>query len=140
MRICIDSNQFILGIAAANPDAAALMEVLPKLEIVLPRLVVLEVVRNLERLRLDKQFFLLLGHLKDLSIVDDPIPEELVTKYVALGLPDKADAFIGAFSEWVGASYLISDNRHFLSLATEAFRVLPPGEFLSRLAAEEKEK
>jgi hypothetical protein len=65
-------------------------------------------------------------------IVDALTPPELVEKYVALGLPAKADALIGAFTEWMGAQYLISDNRHFLSLTTEVFAVLRPGEFLRR--------
>ncbi len=42
------------------------------------------------------------------------MPTALVTKYVTLGLPQKADAVIGAFAEWQGVKYLISDNRHFL--------------------------
>jgi len=46
-------------------------------------------------------------------------------------LPEKADAFIGAFVEWQGAKYLISDNRHFLSdLSGATFKVLSPEEFL----------
>lgn len=63
-------------------------------------------------------------------LVDASTPPELIEKYVALGLPAKADAHIGAFTEWMGVQYLISDNRHFLSLTTEAFEVLRPGEFL----------
>lgn len=47
MRICIDSNQFILGIAGVNAAAEALMLLLPRLDVVLPRLVIREVTRNL---------------------------------------------------------------------------------------------
>ena len=66
-------------------------------------------------------------------IIDEPVPRTLVTKYVSLGLPAKADAFIGAFSEWMQARYLISDNRHFLrDLRTDAFDVLDASEFISR--------
>jgi hypothetical protein len=55
----------------------------------------------------------------------------LVDKYVTLGLPEKADAFIGAFAEWMAVNYLISDNRHFLrELQTDAFTILPPAEFI----------
>lgn len=40
---------------------------------------------------------------------------------------------IGAFAEWQGVEYLISDNRHFLEeLSTDAFEVLGPDEFLRR--------
>jgi hypothetical protein len=68
------------------------------------------------------------------SVIDEPVPRDLVAKYEQLGLPEKADAVIGAFVEWVGASYLISDNRHFLQeLQSVAFQVLSPAEFLARL-------
>jgi len=66
-------------------------------------------------------------------VVDEPVPKELVTKYVGLGLSEKADALIGAFVEWIGAKYLISENRHFLEeLKTDVFEVLTPAEFLKR--------
>jgi len=62
------------------------------------------------------------------------VPRDLVVKYEQLGLPEKADAVIGAFVEWVGARYLVSDNRHFLhDLQPGAFDVLTPAEFLARL-------
>jgi hypothetical protein len=49
------------------------------------------------------------------------------------GLPDKADAVIRAFVEWVDASVLVSENRHFLQeLSGAAFEVLGPAEFLAR--------
>ena len=61
------------------------------------------------------------------------MPTELVLKYVNLGLPEKADAIIGAFAEWQEAKYLISDNRHFLEqLEAATFEVLSPDEFLRR--------
>jgi hypothetical protein len=56
-----------------------------------------------------------------------------VTQYTQLGLPAKADAFIGAFTEWMEAEYLISDNRHFLrDLHTDAFEVLDATDFIAR--------
>jgi len=37
-----------------------------------------------------------------------------------------ADAFIAAYTEWVGAELLVSENRHFLSRHADLpFRVLP---------------
>ena len=47
MRICIDSNQFIFGISGVDPASETLMLLLPRLEVVLPRLVMREVTRNL---------------------------------------------------------------------------------------------
>jgi len=57
----------------------------------------------------------------------------LVDKYIRLGLPEKADAFVGAFAEWMEVRYLISENRHFLrDLRTSAFEVLSAEEFVGR--------
>lgn len=47
MRICIDSNQFIFGIGGLDPASETIMSLLPGLEVVLPRLVIKEVSRNL---------------------------------------------------------------------------------------------
>ena len=99
-----------------------------------PRLIVQEVTRNLDTTAQVHKFYRLLYHSPYVVVVDEPVPRGLVAKYVQLGLPEKADAVIGAFVEWVGAAYLISDNRHFLQkLKPAAFRVLSPAEFLARL-------
>jgi hypothetical protein len=132
MRICIDSNQFIFGIEGSDPASEELMMLLPHLEVVVPRLVIREVTRNLSDAQI-RAVHVLLNRAPQATIVDEPVPADLVTKYVGLGLPEKADAVIGAFAEWQGAEYLISDNRHFLQdLSTEAFEVLRPDEFLQR--------
>lgn len=111
MRICIDSNQFIFGLSGSDVASETLLKLLPRLEVVIPRLVLKEVTR--------------------ITIVEEPVPADLVRKYVALGLREKADAVIGAFAEWQGAKYIISDNRHFLDeLQSSAFEVVSPGEFL----------
>jgi len=133
MLICIDSNQFIFGIAQTAPDSVELLRVLRVFRVAIPRLVIQEVVRNLHTPEQVKIFYRLLKSSPGLLVVDEPVPAELVAKYATLGLPEKADAIIGAFSEWVGARYLISDNRHFLKeLEAEAYEVLTPGEFLER--------
>ncbi len=41
-------------------------------------------------------------------------PEELIFKYINLGFAEE-DAAVAAYAQWVGAEYLISENRHFLS-------------------------
>lgn len=75
----------------------------------------------------------LLGAAPGITIVDQPVPADLVAKYVKLGLNEKADAFIGAFADWQQAKYLVSDNRHFLSeLHNAAFEVVTPVVFLQR--------
>jgi len=44
---------------------------------------------------------------------------------------------IGAFTEWVGAKYLISENRHFLKLNVKDFEVLSAKQFLRRFKVPE---
>ena len=51
-------------------------------------------------------------------------PEELILKYINLGFAEE-DAAIAACVEWVGAEYLISENRHFLSRSEQvAFEIV----------------
>lgn len=132
MRICIDSNQFIFGIGGTDPASETIMSLLPSLDVEIPGLVIKEVSRNLSDAQI-KILFSLFDKLPQMNIVYEPVPFGLVRKYVSLGLPEKADAFIGAFAEWQGAAYLISDNRHFLSeLSGAAFAVIKPEDFLRR--------
>jgi len=58
---------------------------------------------------------------------------ELWLKYFELGLPEE-DAFIGAFAEWVGAKFVVSENKHFLHrLKSDAFEVTDASTMLQRL-------
>jgi len=135
MLICIDSNPFIFGIEGTDPASEELMLLIPDLEIAVPRLIMQEVTRNLDA-DTAKLFYALINMSDQFRIVDEPVPAELVEKYVALGLPAKADAVIGGFTEWMGAKYLVSDNRHFLQeFSTDAFEVLEPAEFVWRFHA-----
>ena len=132
MRICLDSNQFIFGISGADPNSETLLLLLPHLDVVVPRLVMKEVIHNLRHAQVGS-LYALLNRAPRVKIIDEPVPVELVNKYITLGLREKADAWIGAFTEWQEAKYLISDNRHFLSeLVGDAFEVLDPAEFLQR--------
>jgi hypothetical protein len=57
-----------------------------------------EVTRNLATAEQVRGFYRLF-HDRDFAfIVDEPVPPHLVNRYVQLGLPEKADAFIGAFA------------------------------------------
>jgi hypothetical protein len=133
MRICIDSCVFIHGLQQSDPAAVRLLDLVgPEWTLVIPRLVAQEVTRNLGTPEQVRRFYQLFqGH--DLAfIVDEPVPRTLVDKYTHLGLPEKADAFIGAFAEWMQVRYLISDNRHFLrDIQTDAFDVLDASGFVS---------
>jgi hypothetical protein len=132
MKISIDSNQFIFGIGGIDPASELLMTLLPVLEVILPRLVIKEVNRNLTETQ-RKLLFKLFNKCSKLTIIDNPVPIDIVQKYIKLGLPEKADAFIGAFVEWQEIQIFISDNRHFLNeLSGSQFEVLKPYEFLNR--------
>jgi predicted nucleic acid-binding protein len=132
MRICIDSSAFILGLHDTDPDASKILELIgSELKLTIPRLVAQEVTRNLTTSEQVRQFYQLFQNYDVAQIIDEPVPPALVKRYASLGLPAKADAFIGAFAEWMNVNYLISENRHFLrQLTTEAFQVLDAVDFI----------
>jgi hypothetical protein len=134
MRICIDSCVFIHGLQQSDAAAVHLLDLVgPELILVVPRLVAQEVTRNLGTPEQVRRFYQLFQARAFAFIIDDPVPRVLVSKYVGLNLPEKADAFIGAFAEWMQVRYLVSDNRHFLqNLRTDAFGVLDAAEFMAR--------
>jgi len=134
MRICIDSCVFIHGLQESAPAAIHLLDLVgPQWTLVIPRLVAQEVTRNLRTPAQVRSFYRLFHRHDSVFILDEPVPQDLVDKYVGLGLAEKADAFIGAFAEWMQVRYLISDNRHFLrELQTDAFDVLDAAGFLER--------
>ena len=133
MRICIDSSVLIPAVRDTDPTAAMILNVLgPDLSLVIPRLVAQEVNRNLTTPRQLRLFYRLFSIHGNAVIIDQPVPQDLVSKYVGLGLTEKLDAFIGAFVDWLQIPYPISANRHFLrNLQLDAFRVLDASEFLA---------
>jgi hypothetical protein len=133
MRICIDSCVFIHGLAESDSASVRLLDLVgPDLVLIVPRLVAQEVTRNLQNSEQIRRFYRLFRQGASAFIVDEPTPRRLVDEYTRKGLPEKADAFIGAFADWMQARYLISDNRHFLrELETTAYRVMTAAEFLA---------
>jgi len=122
MRICIDSCVFIRGFRTQDPTIATILDMVgPVLLLTIPRLIALEVTRNLTTVNQIRSFYQLFQAYNFARIVDEPIPTDLVEKYVGFGLPAKADAFIGAFVEWQQIDYLLSDNRHFLSHSIQIY-------------------
>lgn len=137
MLICIDSCVFIRGLSRPESDAHALLYAVgSKFRLVIPRLIALEVSRNLTRPGQVRAFYRLFVENEFAFIVDHPVPRRLVERYMTLGLAETGDAVIGAFAEWLHVDFLISDNRHFLrELRTDAYGVLTPGDFLTRFVA-----
>lgn len=134
MRICIDSCVFINGLHETDRPAVQLLSLVsPRLVLVIPRLIGQEVTRNLQSPEQVRLFYRLFQGRSFAFIIDEPVPRALVDRYVELGLPEKADAFIGAFAEWMEVRYLVSDNRHFLrDLHTGAFQILDAATFVGR--------
>ncbi len=132
MLICIDSNVFIRSIQEFDPINTRILDLIsPDIKLVLPRIIVQEVLRNLSTPNQVRRFYQLFSHHHIARIIDEPVPVELVQKYVSMGLNIKGDAFIGAFAEWQKVAYLISNNRHFLRvLKPDAFMVLDAKAFV----------
>jgi predicted nucleic acid-binding protein len=134
MRICIDSSVLIQGLRQSDEAAVQLLELIgPDMILLIPRLAAQEVTRNLATPQQVSHFYRLFRAYDFAFIVDEPVPRPLVDKYVEKGLPEKADAFIGAFAEWMQVRHLVSNNRHFLrDLQTDAYNVLDAAEFIER--------
>ena len=116
MRLVVDSNEYIFAFGPAKADAS-LMLLEKMLEarhlhtIRIPRTIFEEVKRNLLPISL-REFILFINELTTID-EDFLIPFELGVKYEIKGLK-MADAFIAAYTEWVGADVLVTENRHFL--------------------------
>jgi predicted nucleic acid-binding protein len=135
MLICIDSSALVVGLQGKDASAVKILEsVGSDLNLIIPRLIAQEVTRNLTSPQQVRQFYRLFQNYSFAQIIDEPVPVALVQKYVNLGLPAKADAFIGAFAEWMNVNYLISENRHFLrQVQANAFKILNTDEFIKIL-------
>jgi hypothetical protein len=115
MHICIDSSVFVRGIQTGDATISHIFSLLDSsLTLSIPRLVALEVTRNLVTVEQIRRFYRIFAQSDVARILDEPVPLTFIDKYIALGLPAKADAFIGGFAEWQGVDYLLSLNRHFL--------------------------
>ena len=130
----LDSNEYILGIPANKASCAELMDQFSHLKVYVPSMVVKEVRRNFQRhYELGKEFFRLISKSKHVTVLWSDPPEELILKYIKLGFAEE-DAAIAACVEWVGAEYLISENRHFLSRSEQvAFEIADAETALSLL-------
>lgn len=134
--LVLDSNVYIFGFTDPQSESANLLKAIKDYIVIVPAIVVQEVTSNLAVISstLPRMFY---GLLNDPSAhmvrsYDEP-PEELWLKYLDLGLSEE-DAFIGALAEWVGAKFLVSENRDFLrELKTEAFEVVDALTMLQKL-------
>jgi predicted nucleic acid-binding protein len=133
LRLVLDSNEYIFAFGPLKADAS--LNLLKKLletrhlHIVrLPRIIFEEVKRNLS----PEHFHEFISFINEFTNIDEDflIPFELGARYERKGLKE-ADALIAAFTEWVGADVLVTENRHFLNRHPDlAFKVLTAEECL----------
>lgn len=116
MLVILDSNEYIFALGAIRKATCErLIEEIvlraDEITVRIARLIINEV-RNSLTLEAFKEFMLLINKL---TAIDEEflVPFELGAKYEAAGFKP-ADAFIAAYTEYVGADILVSENRHFL--------------------------
>ena len=136
LKLVIDTNQFIFRFGSlANSASKAfinkLPDLIPRISIHIPRTIVNEVRNNLSAMKF-KEFMIFIqavGQIDD----DHVVPVELAVKYASMGLKS-ADALIAAYTEWVKADMLVSENRHFLTRKSGLpFKVLTASQCLKLL-------
>ncbi|MBI5025148.1 MAG: hypothetical protein HZC12_00150 [Nitrospirae bacterium] len=117
MRFVLDANEYIFGLGFFKKESCesllkSLIDNLSLHSIFICRTIVEEVRANLT----PKEFHNFIKFITILTAIDDDflIPFELGAKYETKGFKE-ADALIAAYTEWVGADALVTENRHFLS-------------------------
>ena len=128
MRLTLDANEYIFGLGIFKKESCesllrSLLIEPPLLHsICICRTIVEEVRANLTI----QDFHSFMKLINTLTAIDEDflIPFELGAKYEAAGFKP-ADAFIAAYTEYVGADILVSENRHFLTHHSSLpFRIL----------------
>lgn len=117
MLLVLDSNEYIFALGTVrDPVCVELLEKIAEysdnISLRITRLIVEEVRNNLTP-EAFKEFIISINKLTRID-EDIEVPFELGVKYEKGGLKP-SDAFIGAYTEWVGADALITENRHFLT-------------------------
>lgn len=136
MQLVLDANVYIFGLGLG--EVSACKELILTL-IENPKLYNLRISRNiLEEVRKHlswEDFQEFISILLAITKIDEDflVPFELGAKYEAKGLKP-SDALIAAYTEWVGADILVTENRHFLSRRKDLpFKVLTAKECLKLL-------
>ena len=118
MLFVIDSNVYIFGFGFVKVPACSnlILTIIEKYNLHtlrISRRIVEEVRSHLS----PEDFAKFIKVINILTKIDEDfvVPFEIAVKYEAKGFKP-ADAFIAAYTEWVGADALVTENRHFLSL------------------------
>ena len=135
-RWVLDANQYLFTFGGARQsECVTLLDGIlrqDEVEVVICRTIVQEVVGNMDQ-RSARAFFTWLSGIADID-EDEVVPFDLWVHYEISGFKP-ADAFIAAYTEHVGAAFLVSENRHFLRARTDLpFRVMDARSALEALA------
>jgi len=136
LQLVLDANEFIFGLGFFRKKSCEsllnfLIDNFSSHSMSVCRTIVEEVRANLTA----KEFHSFIKFINIFTVIDEDclIPFELGAKYEKKGLKD-ADALIAAFTEWVGAEVLITENRHFLNRCADLpFKVLSAKEYLNTI-------
>jgi predicted nucleic acid-binding protein len=133
MRVVLDSNIFIFAFREEKAVCMRILENMDLFEVFIPSLILDEIVERLKTL-VNKNFASKIRHTvlsSSIHIVDiSTLPKNLIEKYEKKNLKT-SDAVIAAFTEYIQADYLHSENRHFLkNLKTTKFGVKNAEQFL----------
>ena len=117
MRLVLDANEYIFGLGFSKKQSCEsllkfLIDNFPLHSICICRTIVEEVRANLTSNDLPN--FIKFINIFTTIEEDFFIPFEIGVRYETKGLKE-ADALIAAFTEWVGADALVTENRHFLN-------------------------
>ncbi len=115
MQLVLDANEYIFGMGFLKKESCKslvkyLIDNFPSHKISICRTIVEEVRDNLSPM--DFQTFIRFINIVAVIDGDFLIPFEIGAKYEAKGFKP-ADALIAAYTEWVGADALVTENRHF---------------------------
>lgn len=117
MLLVLDTNEYVFAFGTSKKSScktliAKLATSPSKYKLRISRLIVEEVKRNLVP-ELFREFIEFIPALTNID-EDIVVPFEIAFKYETKGFKP-ADAFIAAYTEWVGADVLVTENQHFLT-------------------------
>ena len=138
MHFVLDANEYIFAMGLSKKESCKsllkhLVDSFPLYSVSICRTIIEEVRDNLS----PKDFQNFINFANAFTKVDEDflIPFEIGAKYEARGFKP-ADAFIAAYTEWVGADALVTENRHFLNQNPNLpFKVLTAEKCLSIISS-----
>jgi predicted nucleic acid-binding protein len=114
--VVLDTNVWIFGLreSSERPACIKVLQRLPRLYVLVPWQVLLELRANLTRDEMDHLFRLLNRYPAHIQIHWEKVESILIYKYQQLGCK-LGDATVAAHVEALGVDVLVSENRDFLA-------------------------